>query len=78
MAELSELSRRSGADGREVELDDSNIKGGTLRRSGSQRFNKTKVGLNNIYFNYLQLYKSEVNAQHILDFTSLVGYIMFM
>lgn len=41
MAELSELSRRSGHDGGEIVLDDSNIKGGTLRRSGSRRFNKS-------------------------------------
>ncbi|KAK9892564.1 hypothetical protein WA026_020552 [Henosepilachna vigintioctopunctata] len=38
VAELSELSRRSGHDGGEIVLDDSNIKGGTLRRSGSCRF----------------------------------------
>ncbi|XP_057663669.1 unconventional myosin-XVIIIa isoform X1 [Diorhabda carinulata] len=41
VAELSELSRRSGYDGGEINLDDSNIRGGTLRRSGSRRFNKT-------------------------------------
>lgn len=41
MAELSELSRRSGQDGTEIVLDDSNIRGGTLRRSGSRRFNGT-------------------------------------
>ncbi|XP_074037222.1 myosin heavy chain-like isoform X2 [Leptinotarsa decemlineata] len=41
VAELSELSRRSGHDGVDVHLDDSNIRGGTLRRSGSRRFNKT-------------------------------------
>lgn len=41
VAELSELSRRSGHDGGEVVLDDSNIRGGTLRRSGSRRFNKS-------------------------------------
>ncbi|KAL3271773.1 hypothetical protein HHI36_022243 [Cryptolaemus montrouzieri] len=40
VAELSELSRRSGKDGGEIVLDDSNIKGGTLRRSGSCRFRK--------------------------------------
>ncbi|XP_018335041.1 uncharacterized protein LOC112906617 [Agrilus planipennis] len=40
VAELSELSRRSGHDGQEFVLDEVNIKGGTLRRSGSQRFNK--------------------------------------
>ncbi|XP_044763545.1 unconventional myosin-XVIIIa isoform X1 [Coccinella septempunctata] len=38
VAELSELSRRSAQDGGEIVLDDSNIKGGTLRRSGSCRF----------------------------------------
>lgn len=41
VAELSELSRRSGQDGTEIVLDDSNIRGGTLRRSGSRRFNGT-------------------------------------
>ncbi|KAK4877864.1 hypothetical protein RN001_010370 [Aquatica leii] len=41
VAELSELSRRSGSDGREVILDDASIRSGTLRRSGSQRFNKS-------------------------------------
>ncbi|KAF5307416.1 hypothetical protein FQR65_LT06930 [Abscondita terminalis] len=41
VAELSELSRRSGSDGREIILDDANIRSGTLRRSGSQRFNKS-------------------------------------
>ncbi|KAI4454512.1 pdz domain containing protein [Holotrichia oblita] len=44
VAELSELSRRSGQDGQEIILDDSNIKSGTLRRSGSRRFrNSTTV-----------------------------------
>lgn len=43
MAELSELSRRSGQDGTEIVLDDSNIRGGTLRRSGSRRFNRTTM-----------------------------------
>ncbi|KAJ9582342.1 hypothetical protein L9F63_003302, partial [Diploptera punctata] len=46
VAELCELTRRSGLDGTEVELDDANIRGGTLRRSGSRRFNKTKVSPN--------------------------------
>ncbi|XP_069699013.1 unconventional myosin-XVIIIa isoform X2 [Periplaneta americana] len=41
VAELCELTRRSGLDGTEVELDDANIRGGTLRRSGSRRFKKT-------------------------------------
>lgn len=41
VSELSELSRRSGVDGRTVALDDSNIRCGTLRRSGSRRFNQT-------------------------------------
>ncbi|GLV36928.1 Myosin heavy chain-like [Carabus blaptoides fortunei] len=41
VAELSELSRRSCLDGREIDLDDSNIRGGTLRRSGSKRFHRT-------------------------------------
>lgn len=41
VAELSELSRRSAHDGGEIVLDDSNIRGGTLKRSGSRRFNKS-------------------------------------
>ncbi|XP_060534263.1 unconventional myosin-XVIIIa isoform X1 [Cylas formicarius] len=41
VAELCELSRRSTHDGDEIELDDSNIRGGTLKRSGSRRFNKS-------------------------------------
>lgn len=41
VAELSELSRRSTHDGVEVVLEDSNIRCGTLRRSGSRRFNKS-------------------------------------
>ncbi|XP_046684010.1 unconventional myosin-XVIIIa isoform X2 [Homalodisca vitripennis] len=43
VSELSELSRRSAADGQTVQLDDSNIRGGTLRRSGSRRFNHTAM-----------------------------------
>ncbi|CAG9854343.1 unnamed protein product [Phyllotreta striolata] len=43
VAELSELSRRSGHDGGEIHLDDSNIRGGTLRRSGSRRFDKNST-----------------------------------
>ncbi|KAF7992526.1 hypothetical protein HCN44_004870 [Aphidius gifuensis] len=39
VAELSELSRRGGADGDQIELTDANIRWGTLRRSGSMRFN---------------------------------------
>ncbi|XP_012280974.1 unconventional myosin-XVIIIa isoform X2 [Orussus abietinus] len=39
VAELSELSRRGGSDGTHVELAAANIRGGTLRRSGSLRFN---------------------------------------
>lgn len=46
VAELSELSRRSCLDGREIDLDDSNIRGGTLRRSGSKRFHRTGVSVN--------------------------------
>ncbi|XP_050489081.1 unconventional myosin-XVIIIa-like isoform X1 [Bombus huntii] len=40
VAELSELSRRGGSDGRQVELAAANIRGGTLRRSGSLRFHQ--------------------------------------
>lgn len=56
MSELSELSRRSALDGQTVQLDDSNIKGGTLRRSGSRRFNhSTMVGFT-YNFNPLMAY----------------------
>ena len=41
--ELSELSVRSGLDGSTVQLDESNLKAGTLARSGSKRMKK-KVG----------------------------------
>ncbi|KAK0093305.1 hypothetical protein PV326_013862 [Microctonus aethiopoides] len=40
VAELSELSRRGGSDGRQVELAPANIRSGTLRRSGSLRFHQ--------------------------------------
>ncbi|XP_076756790.1 unconventional myosin-XVIIIa isoform X1 [Xylocopa sonorina] len=40
VAELSELSRRGASDGRQVELAAANIRGGTLRRSGSLRFHQ--------------------------------------
>ncbi|XP_054281461.1 unconventional myosin-XVIIIa-like isoform X2 [Macrosteles quadrilineatus] len=43
VSELSELSHRSTMDGQTVELDDSNIRGGTLRRSGSRRFNHSNM-----------------------------------
>lgn len=43
VAELSELSRRGGCDGRQVELAPANIRGGTLRRSGSLRFHQNTV-----------------------------------
>lgn len=48
IAELSELSRRRAVDGGgDVDLLDSNVRGGTLSRSGSRRFttNNTKVGV---------------------------------
>ncbi|EFN88577.1 Myosin-XVIIIa [Harpegnathos saltator] len=45
VAELSELSRRGGCDGRQVELAPANIRGGTLRRSGSLRFHQNTVSL---------------------------------
>ena len=38
--ELSELSVRSGLDGSSVQLDESNLKAGTLARSGSKRIKK--------------------------------------
>lgn len=40
VAELSELSVRSGLDGSFVQLDESNLKAGTLQRSGSKRMKK--------------------------------------
>lgn len=44
IAELCELSRRRAADGGgDVELSDSNVRGGTLSRSGSRRFTSTQV-----------------------------------
>lgn len=44
IAELCELSRRRAADGgAEVDLSDSNVRGGTLSRSGSRRFISTQV-----------------------------------
>ncbi|EZA57917.1 Myosin-XVIIIa [Ooceraea biroi] len=45
VAELSELSRR-GCDGRQVELAPANIRGGTLRRSGSLRFHQNTSNVN--------------------------------
>lgn len=45
VAELSELSRRGGSDGRQVELAAANIRGGTLRRSGSLRFHQNMVSI---------------------------------
>ncbi|KAF9794364.1 hypothetical protein SFRURICE_014584, partial [Spodoptera frugiperda] len=44
IAELCELSRRKAADGGgDVELSDSNVRGGTLSRSGSRRFTNSQV-----------------------------------
>ncbi|XP_073948131.1 myosin heavy chain-like isoform X2 [Choristoneura fumiferana] len=44
IAELSELSRRRAVDGGgDVELSDSNVRGGTLSRSGSRRFTNTQA-----------------------------------
>lgn len=40
VSELSELSVRSGLDGSTVQLDESNLKAGTLQRSGSKRMKK--------------------------------------
>lgn len=48
VAELSELSRRGGSDGQQVELAPANIRGGTLRRSGSLRFHQNTVSLRSI------------------------------
>lgn len=43
ISELSELSRRYHIDGSSIELDDSNIRCGTLKRSGSKRFKQSDV-----------------------------------
>ncbi|XP_050552815.1 unconventional myosin-XVIIIa isoform X2 [Spodoptera frugiperda] len=44
IAELCELSRRKAADGGgDVELSDSNVRGGTLSRSGSRRFTNSQA-----------------------------------
>ena len=43
LPELSELSRRCCNDGTSIELDDTNIKCGTLKRSGSKRFRYSNV-----------------------------------
>ncbi|KAK7595346.1 hypothetical protein V9T40_013171 [Parthenolecanium corni] len=42
LPELSELSRRYRDDGTSIELDESNIQYGTLKRSGSKRFKQSK------------------------------------
>lgn len=67
VAELSELSRRSGYDGREVVLDDANIRGGTLRRSGSQRFNKSAI-VSFLYFLafYFSVFVSFIILQDVI------------
>ncbi|CAG9559205.1 unnamed protein product [Danaus chrysippus] len=47
IAELCELSSRRAADGgAQVELSESNVRGGTLSRSGSRRFTSTQVSYN--------------------------------
>ncbi|XP_049879362.1 unconventional myosin-XVIIIa isoform X2 [Pectinophora gossypiella] len=44
IAELCELSRRRAADGGgDVDLEDSNVRGGTLSRSGSRRFHSSQA-----------------------------------
>lgn len=43
--ELSELSVRSGLDGSTVQLDESNVRAGTLARSGSKRMKKKVSGI---------------------------------
>lgn len=55
VAELSELSRRGGSDGRQVELAAANIRGGTLRRSGSLRFHQNMVSIFVSYSNPMRL-----------------------
>ena len=46
VAELVELSRRWGTDGREIRLNEAIAKGGTLRRTGSLRHREAKVSSN--------------------------------
>ncbi|KAK2587455.1 hypothetical protein KPH14_003163 [Odynerus spinipes] len=48
VAELSELSRRGGSDGQQVELAPANIRGGTLRRSGSLRFHQNTLRIHQL------------------------------
>lgn len=59
--ELCELIRRSGSDGQEIVLDDSNIRAGTLRRSGSRRFKKNTVSL--FFYIYIIMYRIFCNIQ---------------
>lgn len=43
--ELSELSTRSGLDGSTIQLDESNLRAGTLQRSGSKRIKKKVIDI---------------------------------
>ena len=53
--ELSELSVRSGLDGSTVQLDESNLKAGTLARSGSKRIKKkVSVHLHGVNNNWVR------------------------
>lgn len=53
--ELSELSVRSGLDGSTVQLDESNLKAGTLARSGSKRIKKkVSVDLQGVNNNWVR------------------------
>ncbi|KAG6449762.1 hypothetical protein O3G_MSEX006245 [Manduca sexta] len=57
IAELCELSRRRAADGGgDVDLSDSNVRCGTLSRSGSRRFNSTQVGYGMYIPTYVQIF----------------------
>lgn len=52
MAELSELTQRSGLDGNPIEIDDDYIRSGTLRRSGSLRFGSSRVSERNNFISF--------------------------
>lgn len=71
IAELCELSRRRAADGGvEVELSDSNVRGGTLSRSGSRRFTSTQVSVQCTYiyfYTYIHMYFFRIVLHTVLN-----------
>ncbi|XP_063988219.1 unconventional myosin-XVIIIa isoform X7 [Diachasmimorpha longicaudata] len=66
VAELSELSRRGGSDGQQVELAPANIRGGTLRRSGSQRFHQNTIFFRAGALERLESQRDEKLTGHII------------